>query len=128
MLKRFKKRIIWGAFVLCFVPIRSISAQEETKAAKKPQSIEVQIEVTDKKDGSPIDNVQVLVKWGEGQSDNEKAITNQMGIAKVKAVPRGMVTIRLMANGYKPVAPPFDLKTEKQPIKIKLEKEQPPTG
>lgn len=129
MLRQLQKRIIWSAVVLCLAPVRSIAGQEDTKTPKKPQTIDVQIEVTDEKNGSPLNSVQVLVKWGKGESGSQKAeaVTNQAGIAKVKDIPRGIVTIRLIANGYKTVAPAVDLKTEKQPIKIALQKAAPPT-
>ncbi len=124
MWKRFKKRLIWSTVALCVVPLAVLPSQEETKTAKKPQLIEIQIKVTDKKDGSAIDNADVLVKWGEGQeSDSGTAITNSKGIAKVKDVPRSLVVIRVIANGYKTAAPKVDLKKEGQPIKIELEKE-----
>jgi carboxypeptidase family protein len=124
MWKRLKKRLIWSTVILCVVPRVVLPSQEEAKTPKKPQLIEVQIKVTDKKDGSAIDNADVLVKWGEGEeSDSGSAITNSKGIAKVKDVPRGSVVIRVIANGYKTAAPKIDLKKEGQPIKIELEKE-----
>ena len=127
MLKQFKERIAWTAAVLCFSPIIGlVSAQNEPRPAKKPAT-ELQIEVTDEKDGSPLDNVQVRVKWGEGDSDFQKAVTNGAGIAKLKDIPRVSVTIRLLANGYKTVARDADLKTEKLTIKFTLQKAAPPT-
>jgi hypothetical protein len=125
MFKQLQKRIIWTAVVLCFSSISPVSAQDEPKLAKK--TTELQIEVTDEGDGSPLDNVQVRVKWGEGDSDSQKAVTNGAGIAKVKDIPRGSVTIRLLANGYKAAAREAELKTEKQTIKITLQKSAPPT-
>jgi hypothetical protein len=124
MWKRLKNGLIWSTVILCVVPRAVLPSQEEAKTAKKPQLIELQIKVTDKKNGSAIDNADVLVKWGEGQeSDSGSAITNSKGIAKVKDVPRGSVVIRVIANGYKTAAPKIDLKKEGQPIKIELEKE-----
>jgi len=124
MLMQLRKRISWAAAVLCFLPISPVSAQDEPKPAKK--TTELQIEVTDEADGSPLDNVQVRVKWGEGDSDSQKAVTNGAGIAKVKEIPRGSVTIRLLANGYKAAAHEAELKTEKQTIKITLQKAATP--
>lgn len=126
MFKQRKKRIIWRTLILWFLPLTIISSQEEPKTAKKPQAIEVQIEVTDLDDGKAINNVDVLVKWGESKSDSAPGTTDSRGIAKMQHVPRGMVTIRLMAKAYKPFAQQFDLKTKEQPIKIELEKEVHP--
>ena len=124
MLKRFKKRFIWSTVSLCLVPLTVLPSQEEKKTVKKPQLIELQIKVSDKKDGTAIDNADELVKWDEGQeSDSGSAITNSKGIARVKDIPRGAVVIRVIANGYKTAAPKIDLKKEEQPIKIELEKE-----
>jgi len=107
---------------LCLLPAWSYPTQEDEKPAKKPQTMDLHIEVTDSSDGSPLDNVQVFVKWGEKESDSERAVTDSNGIAKLKDIPRGPVTIRLIAKGYKTVAPSRDLKTEKQPIKLSLAK------
>jgi hypothetical protein len=122
MSRQLQETLIWGAMILSFLPIGSISAQEEPKADKKSQAIDIQIEVTDGENGNPIDNVKVLVKWGEKPADSEQAVTDRKGIANVKNVPAGAVTIRLIAKGYKTVAPTVDLKTKKPPIKITLEK------
>jgi len=124
MLKRFTRKIVLNAAILCLVP-RGISySQDEPKTAKKRESIEVQIKVTDKKTQSAIDNADVQVRWAEGQeADFPSAVTNSKGIARLRDVPRSVVVIRVIANGYKTVAPKFDLKAEEQPIKIELEKE-----
>lgn len=124
MFRKLRTRIGCAFFLFAFVFIGTGSAQEEERAAKKSQTIDVQIQVTDK-DGTPIDNVQILVKWGEGETDSEKAVTNKSGVARIKDVPQETVTIRLIANGYKRIAPSFNLKTEKLPIKLSLDKESP---
>jgi hypothetical protein len=127
MMRRGKKQIILRAYVLCFVPLVMISAQDDPKTAKKPQSIEIQLEVKDEQDGQAINNVEVQVKWGDGKSESASGITDSEGIAKVQHVPRATVTIRLIAKGYKPFAKSFDLKTGEQPLRIGLAKLPPPT-
>src|SRR5215472_10900711 len=116
MMKRIQKKTIWAVVISCIFHMGPISAQEDNKAAaKKPQTVELQMEVSDKEDGSPLNNVRVQVKWGGEESDLEKAaVTSRTGVAKVKDVPLGTVTIRLIANGYKTFAKQVDLKTEKQ--------------
>ena len=126
MLRRFNKRLIRSTVILSFLPLTMPAAQDDTKAAKKPELIAVQVKVTDKKTGTAIENADVRVKWGQGPgSDSSSSTTTASGIARIKDVPRGAVVIRVIANGYVAVAPPFDLKKEQQPIKIELDKETP---
>lgn len=124
MLRRLTRTLVWSGVILCLVPLATPHTQHETKAAKKSELIEVQIKVTDKKTGSPIDNADVVIKWDEGQeSRSVNANTNSSGIARFSSVPRGKVIIRVIAKGYKAVAPPIDVANEKQSIKIELDKE-----
>lgn len=127
MILNLRARLVCPAFFLFLLPMGICLAQDEDKSAKKTETIDVQIQVTDSTDGAPIGNVQVQIKWGDGDSDSEKAVTNQGGVAKLKDVPRGVVTVRLIAHGYKNAAPSVNLKTEKQPIKLSLDKQAPPS-
>jgi Carboxypeptidase regulatory-like domain len=128
MLKEFPNRLVWSTLILCLVPLTVLSQDETTapepKATDKPELIEVQLKVTDKKTGDAVDNADVLVRWGEGDgADSENAVTNSKGIARLKNVPRGSVMVRVIANGYRATAPSVDLKDRKQPIKIELERQ-----
>ncbi|HLZ13946.1 MAG TPA: hypothetical protein VKP58_15290 [Candidatus Acidoferrum sp.] len=123
MFRKLRTTIACVFLLLGFLPVAICPAQEEDRAAKKSQKIDIQILVTDGKDGTPLNNVQVLVKWGEGESESQKAVTNGSGIAKLKDIPQETVTIRLVANSYRLVAPSVNLKTAKQPIKLSLDKE-----
>jgi len=125
MILNLSVRLACAAVFLSLLPNAKCFAQDEDKSAKKAETIDVQIQVTDSKDGSPIGNVQVQLKWGEGESDSEKAVTNESGVARLKDVPQKSVTIRLIAHGYKNAAPSVNLKTEKQPIKLSLDKQTP---
>ncbi len=124
MLKRLNKRSIWARGALSLLPLTVLPSQEEAKPAKKPELMELQIKVADKKDGSPIDDADVKVMWGQGpESGSGEGITNANGIARVKNVPRGTVVIRVLANGYKTAVPKVDLNKIEQPIRIELQKE-----
>src|SRR6476620_4654470 len=102
MFKRRNRRRVWGMGVLCFIIPAISPSQEAAKSAKKPELIELQLKVADKKDGSPIDDADVKVMWGQGgESGSGEGITNANGIARIKNVPRGTVVIRVIANGYK---------------------------
>jgi hypothetical protein len=110
--------------LLCLIIPALSSFQEAAKSAKKPELIELQLKVADKKDGSPIDDADVKVMWGQGhESGSGEGITNASGIARIKNVPRGAVVIRVIANGYKTVAPSVDLNRGEQPVNIQMEKE-----
>jgi len=137
MFKRRSGRGVWGLGLLCLIIPAISSSQEATKSAKKPELIELQVKVADKKEGSPIDDADVKVMWGQGhESGSGDGITNANGIARIKNVPRGTVVIRVIANGYRTVAPSVDLNTGEQPVKIQMEKEpkskdkdqEPPPG
>ncbi len=125
MLKRFTKRLGWSAMILGLFPVTILLAQDETNTVKKPALIVVHIQVTDRRTGSAIDNADVQVKWGQGESDSGSATTNSKGMARLTDVPRGKVVIAVIASGYKKVIPSFDLKKEEQPIKIELDRETP---
>ena len=125
MCYRIRYSYFVGAIGYCVLAASLLSGQQEVNPPKKPATVELQVEVTDAKDGRPLDNVQILVRWGTGDAESQRAVTNKSGVAKLKDVPRGTVVIRLIANSYKTLAPTFDLKAEKQPIKIALEKAAP---
>jgi hypothetical protein len=124
MFKRRSRRCIWRMGVMCLIFPTIAPSQEAAKSAKKPELIELQLKVADKKDGSPIDDADVKVMWGQGhESGSCDGITNANGIARVRNVPRGTVVIRVIANGYKTVAPSVDLNKGEQSVKIEMEKE-----
>ena len=52
---------MWGLGLLCLIIPAISSSQEATKSAKKPELIELQVKVADKKEGSPIDDADVKV-------------------------------------------------------------------
>jgi hypothetical protein len=124
MFNRRGRRCISRMGVLCLIFPAISPSQEAAKPAKKPELIELQLKVVDKKDGSPIDDADVKVMWGQGhESGSGDGITNANGIARIKNIPRGTVVIRVIANGYKTVAPSVDLNKGEQPVKIEMEKE-----
>jgi hypothetical protein len=123
MLKRCTQRFVWGEVILCLVSLTPLLSQDEPKEAKKPDLIEVQVKVTDRRTGNAIDNADVQVNWGQ-RSDTPSATTNSRGIARLTEVPRGKVAISVVASGYKVgILKSVDLKKEGQPIKIELDEE-----
>lgn len=123
MSRRFTRRFVGVAMSLCLVPLAVVRSQHETKSTKKPELTAVQIKVTDKETGGAIENADVVLKWGEGPEQSASGSTNSTGTAKFNDVPRGKVMIRVIAKGYKAVAPSHEVAKEEQPIKIELDKE-----
>jgi hypothetical protein len=127
MLNRNHLKYFLGVGALCLCLPALSRSQEEAKPPKKPELIELQLKVADKKDGKPINDADVKVMWGQGEETGSvDGISNANGVARVKNVPRGTVVIRVIANGYKIVAPSFDLSKGDQAVKIELEKVPPP--
>ena len=109
---------------LRLMPLPCCASEPGTRVANAPESIVVQVKVTDKQTGDPIGDADVLVNWGEGEAAGDSSeTTDPQGIARISDVPRGKVVIRVIASGYKTEARSVDLKGESQPIKIKLNKE-----
>ena len=110
--------------ILCLMPLPCCASEPGTGAADEPELIMVQVKVTDKKTGEPVDDANVMVKWGEGEAaDDSSETTDSQGIARINDVPRGKVVIRVIARGYKTEPRRVALKSESQPIKIELNKE-----
>src|SRR5260370_36682621 len=101
MLTRCTKRLVWGGVILCLVSLTPLLSQDEPKEAKKPDLIEVQVKVTDRRTGNAIDNAEVRVNWAQRESDTRSATTNSRGIARLTEVLRGKVAISVVASGYK---------------------------
>jgi hypothetical protein len=124
MLEKRTMRFVCLSVLLCLAPLTFLPRGWASSAGQKPDLIELRIKVTDKKNAEGIDNADVLVKWGEGRdSESGTATTNAKGIANLRNVPQGMVAIRVIASGYRVTALKVDLKTEKLPVKIELDKE-----
>ena len=81
MLKRYPKIFVCGEMILCFVFLTPLLSPDEPKEVKKPDLIEMQLKVTDRRTGSAIDNADVRVNWGQRESDASSATTNSKGIA-----------------------------------------------
>ena len=124
MLKRHMKSFVGGGVILCLVFLTPLLSQDEPKEVKKPDLIEMQLKVTDRRTGNAVDNADVRVNWGQRESDTSSATTNSRGIARLTEVPRVKVAISVVASGYKVgIIKSVDLKKEEQPIKIELDEE-----
>ena len=79
--------------------------------------------------GKPIDRAGVLVRFVSGMSivklgkktrTTWEMRTNQDGIAKVPAIPRGKILVQVNAKGYQTFGQTFEVNEEEQTLEVKL--------
>lgn len=100
--------------------------------AEKDMTV-LQVEVKDLQ-GKPIDRAGVKVRFVEGRSAakfGKKVIrawelrTNQMGIAKIPAIPQGKILVQVMAKGYQTYGKTHDIQEEEKTVEVRLNPPQP---
>jgi 5-hydroxyisourate hydrolase-like protein (transthyretin family) len=83
--------------------------------------------------GRPLDHAEVVVKFVKGRSVIEfgrklhttwEVRTNQDGLAKVPAIPRGTILIQVNAKGYQTYGQTFDVDELQKTIEVKLNSPQ----
>lgn len=88
------------------------------------------MEVTGGDQSKPVNEASVYVKFVLKDKFREmkdtkyelNVKTNKEGIASVAAVPRGKVTIQIVAPGWKPFGQIYDISDDEQTVKIHLDK------
>ena len=85
--------------------------------------------------GKPIDRAAVIVDFVEGRSvlklgkkmmTHWEVRTNQEGIAKVPALPKGKVRVQVVARGYQTFGQTYDVGEPQKTLTVKLNPPQPP--
>jgi hypothetical protein len=83
--------------------------------------------------GKPVDRASVVVKFSEGRSiaklgkkirTSFELRTNQEGVARVPAIPRGKILIQVIASGYQTFGEVFDVQEASRKIEIRLKPPQ----
>lgn len=83
--------------------------------------------------GKPVDRASVIVKFSEGRSVAKlgKKIrtafelrTNQEGVARIPAIPRGKILIQVIATGFQTYGEVFDVQEASRKIEVKLKPPQ----
>lgn len=83
--------------------------------------------------GKPLDRADVVVKFVKGRSIIElgrklrtswEMRTNQEGLAKVPAIPRGTILIQVIASGYQTFGQQYEVDEAQRTIEIKLNSPQ----
>lgn len=90
----------------------------------------LKVEVTGGDQSKPVNEASVYVKFVLKDKFREmkdtkyelNVKTNKEGIASVAAVPRGKVTIQIVAPGWKPFGQIYDISDDEQTVKIHLDK------
>jgi hypothetical protein len=79
--------------------------------------------------GKPIDRAGVIVRFVEGRSvvkfgkkirTTWEMRTNQEGLVKIPAIPKGKILIQVIAKGYQTYGQSFEVSEEAKTIEIKL--------
>jgi len=113
-------RTIWVIFILlCGLPL---VAADVTK-------LTVQVNSADT--GKPIDRASVIVNFRHGRNVNMRKIltnwetkTDQQGHASIPAIPRGEITIQIIAQNYQTAGDVFQLDQPEQTVTFKLNRPQ----
>ena len=83
--------------------------------------------------GKPVDRAAVIVKFSEGRSVVKlgkkvrtafELRTNQDGVARIPAIPRGKILIQVIATGYQTFGETFDVQEASRRIEVKLKPPQ----
>jgi hypothetical protein len=84
--------------------------------------------------GNPVDRASVVVNFVEGRSVvklGKKMVTkwelrtNQDGMARIPAIPKGKVRVQVIAKGYQTFGEVFEVSEPEKTIQIKLNPPQP---
>jgi len=126
----------WGT--LCVVAIVSLSVASGSFAQRKESSgqgksdesdtVRIHLEVTGGDPATPVDSASVYVRYivkhrmAKDQSVELNLKTNREGVVIVPGVPRGEITIQVVAEHWKPFGQKFQATEDQQMIKVHLEK------
>ena len=116
---------------------QSEKQEKEEKAEKQQKAVEeeseegttrLRIEVVAGEKDEPVDSASVYVRFvrprtlGKDKKIEMNVKTNRNGVAVIPSVPRGKVTIQVIAPGWKTFGQWYDIDKAEQTIHIKLQK------
>ena len=89
------------------------------------------VQVNSADTGKPIDRASVIVNFRHGRNVNMRKIltnwetkTDQQGHASIPAIPRGEITIQIIAQNYQTAGDVFQLDQPEQTVTFKLNRPQ----
>lgn len=101
--------------------------------AEDPQTTIITVEVKNL-DGKPVERASVIVRFAEGRSIkkfgkktvlNWELRTNQIGVAKIPAIPQGKILVQVIAKGYQTYGDTIEINEPERTIEVKLKPPQP---
>jgi hypothetical protein len=101
--------------------------------AEDPQTTIITVEVKNL-DGKPVERASVIVRFAEGRSIrkfgkktvlNWELRTNQIGIAKIPAIPQGKILVQVIAKGYQTYGDTIEINEPERTVEVKLKPPQP---
>jgi len=101
--------------------------------ADDPQTTVITVEVKNL-DGKPVERASVIVRFAEGRSIrkfgkktvlNWELRTNQIGVAKIPAIPQGKILVQVIAKGYQTFGDTIEINEPERTIEVKLKPPQP---
>ena len=101
--------------------------------ADDPQTTVITVEVKNL-DGKPVERASVIVRFAEGRSIrkfgkktvlNWELRTNQIGVAKIPAIPQGKILVQVIAKGYQTFGDTIEINEPERTIEVKLRPPQP---
>jgi hypothetical protein len=117
------------AIAVALVP--ALARSKESKDQAKPDvpiGTRLRVEVTGGDKSIPVDLASVYVRFvvrhqtGRDEKPELDVKTNNQGVAVVPFVPRGKVTVQVVADGWKPYGESYQMTQDEQVIKIHLER------
>ena len=119
----------WRMFVAFgLVMFSALPAAFAQTKAEETAGTRLRIEITGGDKSVPVDMASIYVRFvvhkqmGKDQKPELDVKTNKEGVAVVPLVPRGKVTVQVVADGWKPYGESYVMTQEEQIIKIHLER------
>ena len=108
--------------------VAAAGAQDDSKPVKPSGMARLRIEVTAGEKGKPVEGASVYIRYQEERMlRKDKKIemnvkTNKEGIVRVPDVPKGKVLVQVIAEGWKTFGRWYEISSDEEVVKIKLEK------
>lgn len=115
--------LVAGSFL-----VAAAGAQDDSKPGKPSGMARLRVEVTAGEKDKPVEGASVYIRYQEERMlRKDKKIemnvkTNKEGIVRVPDVPKGKVLIQVIAEGWKTFGRWYEIGSDEEVVKIKLEK------
>ena len=103
------------------------SGKDQEKPAKPSATAQLRIELTGGEAKKPVADASVYLKFTEDRLLRDRRIefnlkTNQNGVARSPAIPKGRVLIQIVAPGWKTFGQWYEIDRDEQVIQINIER------